>query len=241
MGTGLNAPPGFADRVIQRLAKATGHPFVPAPNRFEALAARDAAVEVSGVLKTIAVSLSKIASDLRWMASGPRAGLGEITLPSLQPGSSIMPGKVNPVIPESVLQVAAQVIGNDAAITIAGTGGLGGNLELNTMMPLIAYDLLQSIEILARVAAAFDRDCVAGITANEERMRELVERSLAMVTALVPKIGYDAAAALAKEAMASGRTVREVALERKVLPREELDAILDPWRMTEGGIVGGGE
>ncbi len=241
VGTGLNAPPAFADSVIERLAKATGHPFVPAPNRFEALAARDAAVEVSGVLKTIAVSLSKIASDLRWMASGPRAGLGEITLPSLQPGSSIMPGKVNPVIPESVLQVAAQVIGNDAAITIAGTGGLGGNLELNTMMPLIAYDLLQSIEILARVAAALDRDCVAGVTANEERMRELVERSLAMVTALVPKIGYDAAAALAKEAMASGRTVREVALERKVLAREELDAILDPWRMTEGGIVGGGE
>jgi fumarate hydratase class II len=241
VGTGLNAPPGFADRVIQRLAEATGHPFVPAPNRFEALAARDAAVEASGVLKTIAVSLSKIASDLRWMASGPRAGLGEITLPSLQPGSSIMPGKVNPVIPESVLQVVAQVIGNDAAITIAGTGGFGGNLELNTMMPLIAYDLLQSIEILARVVAAFDRDCVAGISANEERMRELVERSLAMVTALVPKIGYDAAAALAKEAMASGRTVREVALERKVLPSQELDAILDPWSMTEGGIVGGGE
>jgi fumarate hydratase class II len=240
VGTGLNAPPGFADRVIQRLAKATGHPFVPAPNRFEALAARDAAVEVSGALKTIAVSLTKIASDVRWLASGPRAGLGELALPSLQPGSSIMPGKVNPVIAESVLQVAAQVIGNDAAITIAGTGGLGGNLELNTMMPLIAHLLLQSIEILARVTASFDRDCIAGLEANEERMRELVERSLAMVTALVPRIGYDAAAALAKEAMASGRTVREVALEKKVLPRDELDAILDPWRMTEGGIVGGG-
>jgi fumarate hydratase class II len=239
VGTGLNAPTGFADRVIQRLAKATGHPFVPAPNRFEALAARDAAVEVSGTLKTIAVSLTKIASDLRWLASGPRAGLGEVALPSLQPGSSIMPGKVNPVIPESVLQVAAQVIGNDAAITIAGTGGLGGNLDLNTMMPLIAHLLLQSIEILARVTASFDRDCVAGLQANEERMRELVERSLAMVTALVPRIGYDAAAALAKEAMASNRTVREVALERKVLAREELEAILDPWSMTEGGIVGG--
>jgi fumarate hydratase class II len=236
LGTGLNAPPEFAERAIARLAKATGHPFVGAPNRFEAMAARDAAVETSGALKTIAVSLSKVASDLRWMASGPRAGLGEIALPSLQPGSSIMPGKVNPVIPESVLQVAAQVIGNDAAITIAGTGGLGGNLDLNTMMPLIAHALLQSIEILARVTAAFDRNCVAGIEANEERMRELVERSLAMVTALVPKIGYDAAAALAKEAMASGRTVREVALERKLLPREDLDAILDPWRMTQGGI-----
>ena len=241
LGTGLNAPPEFAERTIERIARATGHPFVRAPNRFEAMAARDAAVEVSGVLKTIAISLSKIASDLRWMASGPRAGLGEITLPSLQPGSSIMPGKVNPVIPESVLQVAAQVIGNDAAITIAGSGGLGGNLDLNTMMPLIAYDLLQSIEILARVTRSLDADCVAGIEPNEERMRELIERSLAMVTALVPRIGYDAAAALAKEAMASGRTVREVAREKRVLPDAELDEILDPWRMTEGGIVGGSE
>jgi fumarate hydratase class II len=241
VGTGLNAPPGFADRVIERLAQATGHPFVPAPNSFEALAARDAAVEVSGVLKTVAVSLTKIASDLRWLGSGPRAGLGEVSLPSLQPGSSIMPGKVNPVIPESVLQVAAQVIGNDAAITIAGSGGIGGNLQLNTMMPLIAYDLLQSIEILSGAAASLDRDCIAGLQANEERMRELVERSLAMVTALVPRIGYDAAAALAKEAMASGRTVREVALEKKVLPARELDAVLDPWAMTEGGVIGGGE
>jgi fumarate hydratase, class II len=239
VGTGLNAPPGFADRVIERLARSTGHPFVPAPNRFEAMAARDAAVEASGALKTVALSLTKIASDLRWMGSGPRCGLGEITLPSLQPGSSIMPGKVNPVIPESVLQVAAQVIGNDAAITIAGTGGLGGNFELNTMMPLMAYDLLQSIEILARVAVSFDRDCVKGISANEERMRELVERSLAMVTALVPRIGYDAATALAKEAFSSGKTVRELALQRKLLPAGELDAILDPSRMTEGGVRGG--
>jgi fumarate hydratase class II len=239
VGTGLNAPAGFADRVIQGIAVATGYPFVPAPNRFEALAARDAAVETSGVLKTVAVSLSKIASDLRWMGSGPRCGLGEITLPSLQPGSSIMPGKVNPVIPESVLQVAAQVIGNDAAITIAGTGGLGGNFELNTMMPLIAYDLLQSIELLANVAMSFDRDCVAGIAAREERMRELVERSLAMVTALVPRIGYDAATALAKEAHQSGKTVRELALEKKLLSPKELEVVLDPSGMTEGGIAGG--
>ena len=238
VGTGLNARPEFADRVIARLAAATGLPFVSAPNRFEALASRDAAVEASGALRTVAVSLSKIANDLRWMASGPRCGLGEIVLPSLQPGSSIMPGKVNPVIPESVLQVAAQVIGNDAAITLAGAGGLGGNLELNTMMPLIAHALLQSIEILARVVVMLDRDCVAGIHANEERVRELVERSLAMVTALVPRIGYDAAAALAKEAYETGRTVREVALEKNVLPREELDAILDPWKMTEGGVLG---
>jgi fumarate hydratase class II len=152
VGTGLNAPPEFADRVIARLATATGHSLVPAPNRFEALAARDAAVESSGTLKTIALSLTKIASDLRLMGSGPRCGLGEIALPSLQPGSSIMPGKVNPVVPESVLQVAAQVVGNDAAITIAGAGAIGGNFELNTMMPLIAYDLLQSIELLARAA-----------------------------------------------------------------------------------------
>ncbi|HVR28845.1 MAG TPA: class II fumarate hydratase [Thermoanaerobaculia bacterium] len=239
VGTGLNAPHGFADRVIERLARVTGHPFVPAPNRFEALAARDAAVEVSGALKTVAVSLTKIANDLRWMASGPRCGLGEIVLPSLQPGSSIMPGKVNPVIPESVLQVAAQVIGNDATISIAGMGGVGGVFELNTMMPVLAYDLLQSIEILARAAAMLDSDCVAGIRADEERMRELVERSLAMVTALVPKIGYDAAAALAKEAYETGRSVREVAVANRVLPPDELDAILDPRGMTEGGILGG--
>jgi fumarate hydratase class II len=239
VGTGLNAPDGFADRVIARLATATGHPLVPAPNRFEAMAARDAAVEASGVLKTIAVSLSKIASDLRWMASGPRAGLGEITLPSLQPGSSIMPGKVNPVIPESVLQVAARVIGNDATVTVAGLGGVGGNLELNTMMPLIGHVLLDSIELLARAAAMFDRDCIAGVVANPERVRELVERSLALVTALAPRIGYDAAAALAREAYESGRTIREVALERKVLARDEIDASLDPRRMTEGGLFGG--
>jgi fumarate hydratase class II len=239
VGTGLNAPAGFADRVIGRLAEATGHPFVPAPNRFEALAARDAAVETSGALKTVAVSLTKIASDLRWMGSGPRCGLGEIVLPSLQPGSSIMPGKVNPVVPESVLQVAAQVIGNDAAITIGAMGGVGANFELDTMMPLIAYDLLQSIELLARAAAMLDADCVAGVSANEARVRELVERSLAMVTALAPRIGYDAAAALAKEAWATGRTVRDVALERRVLPAAELDVILDPRRMTEGGVLGG--
>jgi fumarate hydratase class II len=239
VGTGLNAPPEFADRVIGRLARATGHPFVPAPNRFEAIQARDAAVETSGALKTVAVSLSKIANDLRWMASGPRDGLGEIALPSLQPGSSIMPGKVNPVVPESVLMVAARVIGNDASITVAGAGGIGGNLELNTMMPLIAYELVQSIEILARAAATLDRDCVAGLEANSERMRELVERSLAMVTALVPRIGYDAATALAKEAAQTGKTVREVALRRNLLSPEELDSVLDPRRMTEGGLMGG--
>ncbi len=235
VGTGLNAPTGFADAVIARLARRTGHPFVAARNRFEALAAKDAAVETSGALKTIAVSLSKIANDLRWLASGPRCGLGEITLPSLQPGSSIMPGKVNPVIPEMTLQVAAQVIGNDVAITL---GGAGGSFELNTMMPLIAYDLLQSIELLTHAARLLAERCVAGIAANRERTRELVELSLAMVTALAPRIGYDAAAAIAKEAMATGKTVRQLCLEKRVLPPAELDAVLDPYGQTLGGARG---
>ncbi len=234
VGTGLNAPPGFAERVIARLAAGTGHPFVPAPDRFEALAAKDAAVETSGAARTLAVSLTKVANDLRWLASGPRCGIGEIQLPSLQPGSSIMPGKVNPVIPESVLMVAAQVIGNDATITLAG---MSGAFELNVMMPVIAYDLLQSIEILASACALLADKCVAGITADVERNRELIERSLAMATALAPKIGYDAAAEIAKEAYASGRTVREVALEREVLPADELERVLDPRAMTEGGIL----
>jgi fumarate hydratase class II len=237
VGTGLNAPPGFADAVIARLAGRTGHPFVPAPNRFEALAAKDAAVETSGALKTIAVSLTKIANDIRWLASGPRCGIGEITIPSLQPGSSIMPGKVNPVIPESVLMVAAQVVGNDATIALAG---MSGNFELNVMMPVIAYNLEQSIDILAAAARLLAERCVEGIEANRERCLELVEKSLAMVTSLVPKIGYDAAAEIAKEAMRTGRTVRELAREKGVLPEAELAAALDPWGMTEGGIQGGG-
>ena len=168
VGTGLNAPPGFADAVIARIAARTGQPFVGAPNQFEALAAKDACVEASGALKTIAVSLTKIANDLRWLGSGPRAGIGEIQLPSLQPGSSIMPGKVNPVIPEMTLMVAAQVIGNDAAITV---GGMGGNFELNVMMPVIAYDLLQSIEILAAACRLLAERCVEGIVADRERLQ----------------------------------------------------------------------
>jgi fumarate hydratase, class II len=237
VGTGLNAPADFAPQVILRLAGATGHPFVAAPNRFEAMAAKDAAVETSGVLKTIATSLTKIANDLRWLGSGPRCGIGEIALPSLQPGSSIMPGKVNPVIPEAVLMVAAQVVGNDATITIAGMSGV---FELNVMMPVIAYNLLQSIEILANVSRLLADNCVAGITANKERCLELVERSLAMVTSLVPKIGYDAAAEIAKESVKTGRTVRELVREKKLLPEAELQEALDPWGMTEGGIHAGG-
>ncbi len=237
VGTGLNAPPGFAEAVIARLAQRTGHPFVPAPNRFEALAAKDAAVETSGALRTIAVSLTKIANDIRWLASGPRCGIGEITIPSLQPGSSIMPGKVNPVIPESVLMVAAQVVGNDATITIAGMSGV---FELNVMMPVIAYNLEQSIDILAAAARLLAERCIEGIEANRERSAELVEKSLAMVTSLVPKIGYDAAAEIAKESVRTGRTVRELAREKGVLPEAELAEALDPWGMTEGGIQGGG-
>jgi fumarate hydratase class II len=233
VGTGLNAHPEFADRVIAQLAERTGHPFKPAPNRFEALASKDAAVEMSGALKTVAVSLTKIANDIRWLGSGPRCGLGEIILPSLQPGSSIMPGKVNPVIPESVLMVSAQVMGNDFTISL---GGMAGNFELNVMMPVIAYNLLQSIEILAQASQMLADKCVAGLEPDRERCREMVEKSLAMVTALAPKIGYDEAAALAKEAFETGRTVRELATEKKVLPPDELDKVLDPRSQTEGGL-----
>jgi fumarate hydratase class II len=234
VGTGLNAVPGFAEEVIRRLAARTGHPFVPAPNKFEALAAKDAAVETSGALRTIAVSLTKVANDVRWLASGPRCGIGEISIPSLQPGSSIMPGKVNPVIPESVLMVAAQVVGNDATVAVAG---MSGTFELNVMMPVMAYNLLQSVEILAAACRLFATRCIDGIEANEERSRAMVEGSLAMCTALAPKIGYDEAAAIAKEAYASGRTVRDIARERRVLPEDELERVLDPWSMTEGGVL----
>jgi len=237
VGTGLNAHPDFAGKVIARLAERTGCPFVPAPNRFEAMAGKDAAVETSGALKTIAASLTKIANDIRWLASGPRCGIGEISIPSLQPGSSIMPGKVNPVIPESVLMVSAQVVGNDAAITIAGMSGV---FELNVMMPLIAYNLLQSIQILGNASRLLAEKCVEGIEANRERCEDLVERSLAMVTSLVPKIGYDAAAEIAKESVRTGKTVRELCVEKNVLPPNELAEALDPWGQTEGGIHAGG-
>ncbi len=235
VGTGLNAPRGFAERVIAGLAERTGYPFVPAPNYFEALAAKDAAVEMSGALKTLAVSLTKIANDLRWLGSGPRCGLGEIRLPSLQPGSSIMPGKVNPVIPESVLMVCAQVVGNDATISL---GGLSGNFELNVMMPVIAYNLLQSIETLSNACRLLADRCVAGVEADRERVERMVEQSLAMVTSLAPRIGYDQAAAIAKEAFATGRTVRELAREKRVLPEEELERALDARAQTEGGVRG---
>jgi fumarate hydratase class II len=224
VGSGLNAHPDFALRVIDALARQSGIAFSKARNHFEAQAARDAALETSGALKTVAVGLMKIANDVRWLASGPRCGLGEINIPALQPGSSIMPGKVNPVIPEAVVQVAAQVMGNDAAITIAGQSG---NFQLNVTIPLIAHNLLQSIGLLASVVEVFAEKCINGITANREKCAANVERSLAMVTGLVPHIGYDRAAAIAKIAYETDRTVREVALQEKVLPEDQLNRILD--------------
>jgi fumarate hydratase class II len=232
VGTGLNTHPEFARRVIALLSREVGVTFTEAANHFEAQSAQDALVEASGELRTIAVSLIKIANDIRWLGSGPRCGLGEIQLPETQPGSSIMPGKVNPVIAESVVMVAVQVIGNDLAITV---GGQAGNFELIVMLPVMAFNLLQSIELLANASENFAQRCVEGITANAERCRQSIEQSLAMCTALAPEIGYDAAAQIAKEAFRTGRTVREVARSRQVLPEQRLNALLDPWRMTEPG------
>ena len=233
VGTGLNCHPDFPARVVEKVSNWTGVPFREAANKFEALASKDAAVEASGMLKTVAVSLMKIANDLRWLGSGPRCGIGEIFLPAVQPGSSIMPGKVNPVIPEAVTMIVAQVIGNDVTITI---GGQSGNFELNVMKPVIAYNLLQSIHLLSTGSEVLAEKCVDGLKANREPSRAMVERSLAMGTSLVPKIGYDKAAEIAKVAYQTGRTVREVALEQKVLSEEELEQALDPWSMTEGGL-----
>ncbi len=229
VGTGLNAPKGFAAKVIQLVAEETGLPLRQSPNLFEALASRDAVLAASGALRSTAISLMKIAEDIRWLGSGPRCGLGEIQLPELQPGSSIMPGKVNPVIPEMVMMVGAQVQGNDLAISV---GGQGGHFELNTMMPVMVHNALQSIDILGNAARTFNERCVAGIQADRVRCGEMVEKSLAMVTALAPEIGYDAAAGIAKEAFKTGKTVREVAREKKLLSEEELTRILEPRRMT---------
>jgi fumarate hydratase class II len=223
VGTGVNTHPDFAAATIAWISKETGIDFREARNHFEAQAARDAAVEASGALKTVAVSLSKIANDVRWLGSGPRCGIGEINLPSLQPGSSIMPGKVNPVIPEAVLQVAAQVTGNDATITACGQGG---NFELNAMLPVLAYNLLQSIGLLADAAAAFADKCIAGISANREVCAGFIEKSLALVTGLVPRMGYDRAAEVAQKAYVTGKTVREVLTEDHRLSKEEIDALL---------------
>lgn len=232
VGTGLNAHPEFARRVIALVSQEVGRSLKEAVNHFEAQSAQDSLVEASGALRTVAVSLMKIANDIRWLGSGPRCGLGEIILPETQPGSSIMPGKVNPVIAESVTMVAAQVIGNDVTITI---GGQSGNFELIVMLPVMAYNLLQSIELLANASTNFAARCIEGLKADEERCRQSIEQSLAMCTALAPEIGYDAAAKIAKEAYRTGKTVREVALNQRILPEAKLNELLDPWRMTEPG------
>src|SRR6266446_66209 len=232
VGTGLNAHPKYADAAIAEIDRLTGLPFRKAENTFEAMQSKDACIEASGDLKTIATSLMKISNDLRLLNSGPRTALGEIDLPAMEPGSSIMPGKVNPVIPEALNLVAAQVYGNDAAIGICG---MLGQLELNVMMPVIAYDLLQSIEILANGSRILGEKCVAGITADKKRCMEYAERTLMMVTRLTPKIGYDNAAKIAKKAMAENKSLREVVLEEGILPKDKLDEILDLKKMTKGG------
>jgi fumarate hydratase, class II len=224
VGSGLNAHEGFAGRVIAGLTEHTGIQFREAVNHFEAQAAQDAMVEISGVLKTIAVSLVKISNDIRWLGSGPRCGIGELKLPALQPGSSIMPGKVNPVIPEAVIQCAYQVMGNDTAVALAGQSGV---FELNVTLPLLAHNVLQSIDLLAGAARMLADKCLEGLVADEQRCEASIEKSLAVVTALVPHIGYDRAAELSKKAYAAGKTVRQVALDAGVLSEEQLDKLLD--------------
>ena len=233
VGTGINAPPEFAALFASKLSELTGLEFAPAENFFEAIGSQDTATEVSGALKSYSVSLMKISNDLRWMNSGPLAGLGEIELPTLQPGSSIMPGKVNPVIPEAAAMVAAQVIGNDAAITI---GAQSGNFQLNVMLPLIAYNLLQSIDLLSNVSRALARLAVDGFTVREDSLESPLSRNPILVTALNPVIGYMRAAEIAKTAYSQGRPIGEVAAEMTDLDKEKLDELLDPQRLTQGGI-----
>jgi len=235
VGTGVNTHPEFAARVCGRLSELNGVEVRETENHFQAQNTIDSVVAVSGALRTVAVSLMKIANDIRWMGSGPRAGLGELALPEVQPGSSIMPGKVNPVIAEALIQVGAQVIGNDTAIS---TSGQWGSFELNTMLPVAAYNLLTAIDLLARASANFSRQCVAGLQATD-RGPQMVERGLAICTSLAPVIGYDAAAAIAKEAGKTGRTIREVARERTRLSDAELDQILNFEEMVKPGLDGG--
>jgi fumarate hydratase class II len=234
VGTGLNAPPGFAGGVIARLVRELDLPLREARDHFEAQGARDALVEASGAIRTVAVSLYKCATDLRWMGSGPRAGLAEIRIPDLQPGSSIMPGKVNPVLPEAVSQVVAQVIGNDAAIAFAGAAG---NFELNVMLPVIARNLLEAVRLVANVARLFADLCIVGLEADADRCRTYALSSPAIVTALNPYIGYENAAKVVKQAMAENKDLRSVVLENGLLSEAEVDRALDVEAMTRGGIV----
>lgn len=236
VGTGINAHPEFGARFCAVIATLTKLPFVPSPNYFEALSSQDAAVELSGQMKVIAVGLMKIANDLRWMNSGPLAGLGEIALPALQPGSSIMPGKVNPVIPEATAMVAAQVIGNDTTITVAGQSG---NFQLNVMLPVIAHNLLESARLLANVSRLLADSAIAGFTVNQARLAEALDRNPILVTALNPVIGYEKGAAIAKKAYAQGKPILAVAAGMTDLARDELAALLDPAELAKGGIKGG--
>jgi fumarate hydratase class II len=232
VGTGLNTHPEFAKRTIEGLTRETGLSLREADNHFEAQGGRDAVVSASGALKSVAVGLIKIANDIRWLGSGPRCGLGELKLPATQPGSSIMPGKVNPVMCEMLIQVCAQVLGNDSVVTL---GGAFGNFELNVMMPVIAYGLLQSIDLLANGSRVFARRCVAGLEADPAKCRAMIEQSLALCTALAPVIGYDTAAAIAKKAYQTGKTVREIALESSGLDDKQIEELLDPARQTQPG------
>ena len=233
VGTGINAHPRFGDKVAVLLGEKTGVPFTSAESKFEGLSSQDAAVETSGQLRVLAVSLTKIANDLRWMNSGPLAGIGEIELPALQPGSSIMPGKVNPVIPEAVAMVCAQVIGNDATIAM---GGQSGNFQLNVMLPVVAYNLLQSIDVLANASVCLADKAIAGFTVNSDNINKALDRNPILVTALNPVIGYEKGAAVAKAAYKQGRPVKDVARDMTDLTDEELDRLLDPAALTEGGI-----
>jgi fumarate hydratase, class II len=233
VGTGINAPDGFAASVIALMAERTGYPFREADNHFEAQGAKDATVSASGALRTVAVSLFKIANDIRFLGSGPTSGISELKIPSLQPGSSIMPGKVNPVMSEMMMQVAAHVVGNDMAVA---WGGANGNFELNVMMPMIAHNLLESAGLLTNACDAFRERCVDGLEANEARAQELVEKNAIIVTALNPHIGYDNGARIAKEAVATGRSVRDLVLEAGLMTEAELDDALDIKKMTEGGL-----
>jgi fumarate hydratase class II len=235
VGTGINAHPEFGVRIAAALASRTGIAFRPADSYFEALSSQDTAVELSGQLKTTAVSLMKIANDLRWMNSGPLAGLGEIALPALQPGSSIMPGKVNPVVPEAVTMVAAQVIGNDAAITVAGQAG---NFQLNVMLPVVAHNLLESIQILASASRALADTAIAGFSVQAPRLEDALRRNPILVTALNPVIGYEKGAAVAKKAYAEGKPIIDVAAAETNLSRSQLEQLLDPTELTQGGIKG---
>jgi len=239
VGTGINAHPEMPGKAIRRLAAETRLPLVRAPNAFEAQAAQDALIEASGALRTVAASLFKIADDIRWMGSGPRTGIAELKLPELQPGSSIMPGKVNPVIPEALIQVCVQVYGNDAAVAASG---LASNLDLNTMMPVMAHNLLQSVHLLARASEVFREKCIEGLQPNLDKIRRDAELSTAIVTRLNPIIGYDKAAELAKESMRTGKTVKELVIEKGILKREEAEKLLDPKALTESSadLLGSG-